>query len=195
VEALRRYTFISCGHEPIRGRCAWVQLPHMPDFLCLLPDPLGFEDPPPGFPVAEQTRRWSDMLAATACFLRSMCRSLSPTTPSQPPACYAPCTTDTATTSDSKEDPTASISSVLLGSPFVSPWTLPSSSVSCRSPQLPCVSNASDQVNDDEVPILCLHVTSPPRPSACAAAASPADSDDKSPIPQFSHPALVSCSW
>jgi hypothetical protein len=28
-----------------------------PDFLCLLADPLGFEDPPPGVPVA-RTRRW-----------------------------------------------------------------------------------------------------------------------------------------
>jgi hypothetical protein len=56
------------------------------DFLCLLADPLGFEDPPPDFPVAERTCRWLDVLGATACFLCRMCPALSPATPSQPPA-------------------------------------------------------------------------------------------------------------
>jgi hypothetical protein len=56
------------------------------------------------------------------------------------------------------------------------------------------VPGAPDQVRDDEVPIPCLHATSPPRPSARAAAASPAGSDDEAPILHFSHfPALVSC--
>jgi hypothetical protein len=56
-------------------------------------------------------------------------------------------------------------------------------------------SNAPDQVSDDEAPIPCLHVTSPPHSSALAAPASPADSDDDIPILRFSHrPALVSCS-
>jgi hypothetical protein len=56
------------------------------------------------------------------------------------------------------------------------------------------VTGAPYQVSDDEVPISCLHVTSPPRPSAHAAAASPIDSDDELPIPRFSHHlALVSC--
>jgi hypothetical protein len=71
---------------------------------------------------------------------------------------------------------------------------LPRSRISCCSPQAPCVSGAPNQVSDDEVPIPCLHVTSPLRPSACATAASPSDSDDEVPIPRFSHcPALVSC--
>jgi hypothetical protein len=58
-----------------------------------------------------------------------------------------------------------------------------------------CVSNAPDQVSDDEAPISCLHVTSPPHSSARAAPASPDNSDDDIPILRFSHrPALVSCS-
>jgi phosphate-selective porin len=53
---------------------------------------------------------------------------------------------------------------------------------------------ASDQVSDDEVPIPCLHATSPFWLSARAAVTSPADSDDEVPIPRFSHrPTLVSC--
>jgi hypothetical protein len=48
------------------------------------------------------------------------------------------------------------------------------------------VYGAPDQVSDDEVPIICLHVASPPRPSACAAAASPASSDGAVPIPRSS---------
>jgi hypothetical protein len=46
------------------------------DFFCLLADPLRLEDPPSGFPVAEQTRRWLAMLAVTACFLPTMCPAL-----------------------------------------------------------------------------------------------------------------------
>jgi hypothetical protein len=54
------------------------------------------------------------------------------------------------------------------------------------------VFGAPDQVSDDEVPIICLHVASPPRPSACGAAASPAGSDGAVPIPRlFRRPALV----
>jgi hypothetical protein len=49
---------------------------------------------------------------------------------------------------------------------------------------------ASDQVRDDEVPIPCLHATSPFWPSAHAAVTSPADSDDEVPIP-ISHTALL----
>jgi hypothetical protein len=30
------------------------------DILCLLADPLDFEDPPLGIPVAARTRRWMD---------------------------------------------------------------------------------------------------------------------------------------
>jgi hypothetical protein len=41
------------------------------------------------------------------------------------------------------------------------------------------VSGSLDQVSDDEVPIPCLHVASPPRPSAHVAAATPSDSDDE----------------
>jgi hypothetical protein len=36
------------------------------DFLCLLADPLGFEDPPPGIRVAARTRSWSDIIAVSA---------------------------------------------------------------------------------------------------------------------------------
>jgi hypothetical protein len=91
------------------------------NFLCLLADPLGFEDPPPGFPVTERIRCWLDRLAATACFLCCMCSALSPATPSQPPAlaCSTPSTTDTATTLDSLDGPP--VTSVLMGSPCCVP--------------------------------------------------------------------------
>jgi hypothetical protein len=59
------------------------------------------------------------------------------------------------------------------GFPIVSPQPLPRSRGSCCSPQVPCVSSASDHVSNDKVPIPCLHVTAPPRPSALAAATSP----------------------
>jgi hypothetical protein len=114
---------------------------------------------------------------------------------SQPPAhaCSTRCTTDTATTLDTMDGPPASVTSVFLGSPVVSPQPLPRSRLSCFSPQVPCVSGAPDHVSDDEVPIPCLHVTLPPRPAARAAATSPANSDDEVPIPRFSHrPALLS---
>jgi hypothetical protein len=90
------------------------------DFLSLLADPLRFEDPSPGFQVAERTRRWLDMLAATACFQRSMCPAHSLTTPTESPAhsCSTPCTTDTATTLDSMDGPPASVASVLMLSPL-----------------------------------------------------------------------------
>jgi hypothetical protein len=56
------------------------------------------------------------------------------------------------------------------------------------------VSGTPDQISDGEAPFPRLHVTSPPQPSAHAAAPSPADSDDEAPIPRFSHrTALVSC--
>jgi hypothetical protein len=48
----------------------------------LLADPFGFEDPPSGFSIVEQTHRWLAMLAVTACFICSMCPALSPATPS-----------------------------------------------------------------------------------------------------------------
>jgi hypothetical protein len=47
------------------------------------------------------------------------------------------------------------------------------------------VVDASDLVNDDEVPTPCLHVPFPPRPSALAATASLADSGDEVPIPRM----------
>jgi hypothetical protein len=85
-------------------------------FLCRLPhhDPLEFENPPLGFPVVGQTCRWVDMLAAAACFLRSMCPDISPVTPSH--ACSTVCTTDASTTLDSMDGPSASARAVLLGS-------------------------------------------------------------------------------
>jgi hypothetical protein len=91
------------------------------DFLFLLADCLGFEDPPPGFPVAERTRRRLEMFASTACFLRRMCPTLSPATRSQPSAhaCSTPCTSYTATTLDSMDGLPGSVTSVLLGFPVV----------------------------------------------------------------------------
>jgi hypothetical protein len=111
-------------------------------FLSLLADPLGFEDPPLVFPVAEQTRRWLYMPPATAYFLRSTCPALSSATSSQPPApaCPTPCTTDTATTLDSMDGPPTCTTSILLGSSVLSSWPLPGARVSCCSPQVPCVS-------------------------------------------------------
>jgi hypothetical protein len=76
----------------------------------------------------------------------------------------------------------------------MSPQPPPRSCISCCSPQVSCVWGTPDQISDDEVPIPCLHVTSPSQPSAHAAAPSPADRDDEVPIPRFSHhTALVSC--
>jgi hypothetical protein len=40
--------------------------PPYTDFVCLLADPLGFADPPSGFPVVERTHRWLLMLVVTA---------------------------------------------------------------------------------------------------------------------------------
>jgi hypothetical protein len=92
------------------------------------------------------------------------------------------------------DGPPASVISVLLGSPAVSPQQLPRSRISCCSPQVSCMSGAPDQGSDDEVPIPRLHVTSPLRPSARAAATLPADSDDEVPIPSFSRcTALIWC--
>jgi hypothetical protein len=77
----------------------------------------------------------------------------------------------------------ASVTSVLKGSTVVSPRLLPRSRVSCYSPQVPCVSGAPGQVSHDEVPIPCLRVSPPPpRCSARAAAALPAERDDEVPI-------------
>jgi hypothetical protein len=92
------------------------------------------------------------------------------------------------------DGPPASVTSVLLGSPVVSPQQLLRSRISCCSPQVSCVSGAPDQVRDDEVPIPRLHVTSPLRPFARAAATLPADSDDVVPILSFSRcTALIWC--
>jgi hypothetical protein len=56
------------------------------------------------------------------------------------------------------------------------------------SPQVSCT---PEQISDDEVPIPHLHDTSPPQPSAHAAAPSPADSDDEVPIPRVSHTVML----
>jgi hypothetical protein len=50
------------------------------DFLCLLADPLGFEDPLPDIPGDARTRCWLDVIAATARFLRDVCPNPSPLT-------------------------------------------------------------------------------------------------------------------
>jgi hypothetical protein len=156
------------------------------DFLCPIADPPGFSDPPSGFPVAERTHRWLQMLAVTACFLHSMCPALSPS-PFQPPSrtCSTPCNTDTATTFESLVGPPASVTSVLLGSPGMSPQPPPISRSFCCSPQ---VSGTPDQISDDEGCIPRLHGTLPPQPSAHA---SPPALADKVLIPLFSHRAVL----
>jgi hypothetical protein len=104
-----------------------------------------------------------------------------------------PSTTDTATTIDSLDNPSATVTSVFMGFPFLSHRPLPRSRASCCSPQVPCTAGASDQFSDVEVPH-CLHVPPPPRPFAHAAAASPANSSDALLCPHLTiHPALVSC--
>jgi hypothetical protein len=55
--------------------------------------------------------------------------------------------------------------------------------LSCCSPHVPNVFDALDLVSGDEVPIPCPHVPPPQRPSADAAAASLADSDDYVHVP------------
>jgi hypothetical protein len=53
------------------------------------------------------------------------------------------------------------VTSVLLGSPVMSPQPPPRSSIPCCSPQVSCVSGTPGQISDDEVPIPRLHVTFP----------------------------------
>jgi hypothetical protein len=122
-----------------------------------------------------------------------VCVLLSPASPFQPPSpiCVTPCTTDTATTLYSLVGPPASVTSVLLGSPGMSPQPPPRSHSFCCSPQ---VSGTTDQSSDDEVRIPHLHGTFPPQPSAHAAPPSPADIADEVLIPRFwQRAALVLC--
>jgi hypothetical protein len=96
------------------------------DILCLLTDPLGFEDPPPGVPVEAWTRRWMDIISAMARFLLSVpkpCCVPSPPTPSQHPvhACSTPYVTDYADTIVCLDGSPAFVTSVFLASPSVSP--------------------------------------------------------------------------
>jgi hypothetical protein len=66
--------------------------------------------------------------------------------------------------------------------------------LSCDSYQALSVFAASDAVSDDEVPIPCLYVSPPWRPSAHVAAASLADSDNEDHIPQMPpRSGLVTC--
>jgi hypothetical protein len=143
------------------------------DFLFLLTAPLGLENPPPGVPVADRTRRWLDMIAATARFLRSTNPVLSPATPSH--ACFNSSTADTHKIIHSLEGPSAAITSVLMSSPFVPHWPHPPFRVSCRSPQFPCMSGASDQVTMTGFPFLVCSSLPPCQPSAHAASASAAE--------------------
>jgi hypothetical protein len=73
-------------HHSAQASSCTPSAPLYTDCLCLLADPLGFAYPPSGFPAAEQTHRWLQMLEVTACFLRSICPALSPTSPIKPPA-------------------------------------------------------------------------------------------------------------
>jgi hypothetical protein len=122
------------------------------DFLCLHADPLGFKDPPSEFPVAERTQRWLQMLAVGASFLRRKCPAFSHASPSHPPAhtCSTPCTCSALHTPLLPQTaPLASVTSVLLGSPVVSPQLPPRSRNFACSPQVSCVSDTPDQISDD----------------------------------------------
>jgi hypothetical protein len=101
-----------------------------------------------------------------------------PSTPSQPPAhaCSTPRTTDTTASMDG---PPASVTSVLLGSPVVSPQPLPRSCVSsCSLKCLACLVLPTRSAMMRFALQTFLRVTFPPRPSALSAVPSPADSDD-----------------
>jgi hypothetical protein len=88
------------------------------------------------------------------------------------------------TTLDSLVGPPASLASVLLGSPSMSPQPPPRSRSFCCCPQ---VFGTPDQISNDEVCIPRLHGPFPPHPFAHAARPSPADSADKVLIPCFLH--------
>jgi hypothetical protein len=88
------------------------------------------------------------------------------------------------TTLDSLVGPPASVTSVLLGSPGMSPQPPPRSRSFCCCPQ---VSGTPDQISDDELRIPRLHGPFPPHPFAHAAPPSPADSADEVLIPCFLH--------
>jgi hypothetical protein len=69
------------------------------DFLCLglLSGPLGFEDPPPDFPVAEElVAVWICLQPLHISYIVCVLLSMRPATHFQPPAhtCSTPCTTD-----------------------------------------------------------------------------------------------------
>jgi hypothetical protein len=82
------------------------------EFLCLIADPLDFEDPPPVIQVATQNRCWLDIIAVTACFLRGVCPTPPPLTPpySHAHACSNPGSADPATTADSLDCSLVSVS-------------------------------------------------------------------------------------
>jgi hypothetical protein len=107
-----------CGSTP-QGRRPPERPPLITDFLCLLADPLGFEDPSLGIPVTAWTRYLSNILAVAARFLRCVRPALSPLTPPRSPehACSTPPSAQTTTTMDSLDCSRASVSSVFLGSP------------------------------------------------------------------------------
>jgi hypothetical protein len=130
-------------------------------FSCLLADPLGFEDPPSGILVAVRIRCWLHNIATTASFLRCVCPNPSTLTLSRTltHACSTTNSADSTTTTDSLDGLHAS---VIMGSPSVSPRLMSRSHLSCCSPEVPCVSDALDQVSNNEVPIPCLQVPSCP---------------------------------
>jgi hypothetical protein len=162
------------------------------EILCLLADPLGFDDPLLDIQVAARTRCWLDVNAATARFLR-----YSFTPDAFPTPCSTPSSAESTTTMERLDCLHAFVSvgsSVVMGSPSETPRLLPRSHLSCCSPTMPCLSGASDPVSDDEDPIPCLHVPSPRQPPAHATAASLAKSDDDIPIPRIPpRNALVLC--
>jgi hypothetical protein len=153
------------------------------DLFCLLVELLAFEDLPLGIPVATENCCWLDIAAVMARFIRCVPYSLPQHLPAPLLAPFPPPLLQTLLLPrpvwiDHLPLPPLSFWVLLLKTPR----PLSQSLSSCYSPLVPCMFDALDPVNDDEVPIPCLHVPSPKQPSAHAAAASLEDSDDKLPI-------------
>jgi hypothetical protein len=138
-----------------------------------------------GIPVIAWTSCWLDIIAAMVCLLCCVRRTPPPLTPPLPAhACSTPRSAASTTAMVSLDGSHASVSSVLMSSPSHLPRLLSQSLLSCCA-QAPCVSDASDLVSDDLVPIPCLCVASPLRPSDHAAETSLADSAVEVPIQRF----------
>jgi hypothetical protein len=77
IPAVKTLTLKSGKSSPHSGFCSTLSSPLCADSLCLLTDPLDFEDPPPGVHAAVRTRCWTEMVSTKVCFLRSASSDLS----------------------------------------------------------------------------------------------------------------------